>query len=127
MASGAVGLAAGLGRAGPASQSACAVAGGAGAGLGSRAGGCRHRDGEDRGLKGVSPVLRDLAVLTPPLLVCAAFLIAVGAFLRHEMGASRRRRDRDASGDISRDGTIPDTASSQASRQSDDEDASGTD
>jgi len=85
------------------------------------------RDDEDRGLKGVSAVLRDLAVLTPPLLVCVAFLIAVGAFLRHEMGASRRRRDRDASGDISRDGTIPDTASSQASTQSDDEDASGAD
>jgi hypothetical protein len=30
-------------------------------------------------------VLADLAALTPPLLVCAAFLIAVGAFLRHEM------------------------------------------
>jgi len=30
-------------------------------------------------------VLADLAVLAPPLLVCAAFLIAVGAFLRHEM------------------------------------------
>jgi hypothetical protein len=80
-----------------------------------------------RGLKGVSPVLRDLAVLTPPLLVCAAFLIAVGAFLRREMGASRRRRDRDVSGDIARDGTIPDTASGQASTRSDDEDASGAD
>jgi hypothetical protein len=75
----------------------------------------------------VSPVLKDLTVLTPPLLVCAAFLIAVGAFLRHEMGASRRRRDRDQSGDISADGTIPDTASSQASAQSDGEDASGAD
>jgi hypothetical protein len=72
-------------------------------------------------------VLRDLAVLTPPLLVGAAFLIAVSAFLRREMGASRRRRDRDVSGDISRDGTIPDTASKQASAQSDDEDASGAD
>lgn len=30
-------------------------------------------------------MLADLAALTPPLLVCAAFLIAVGAFLRHEM------------------------------------------
>jgi hypothetical protein len=30
-------------------------------------------------------VLGDLVALTPPLLVCAAFLIAVWAFLRHEM------------------------------------------
>lgn len=30
-------------------------------------------------------MLSDLAVLTPPLLVCAAFLFAVGAFLRREM------------------------------------------
>src|SRR5258707_534771 len=84
--------------------------------------------GEDRRrLKGVSPAGKDLTVLAPPLLVCAAFVIAVGAFLRHEMGASRRRRDQDASDDISGDGTIPDTASSQASTQSDDEDASGAD
>jgi hypothetical protein len=69
----------------------------------------------------VSPAGNDLAVLTPPLLVCVAFLIAVGAFLRHEMGGSRRRRDRDASGDISRDDTIPDTAGSQPSTHSDDE------
>jgi len=75
----------------------------------------------------VSPVLKDLTVLAPPLLVGAAFVIAVAAFLRHEMGASRRRRDQDESGDISGDGTIPDTASSQASAQSDDEDASGAD
>jgi hypothetical protein len=30
-------------------------------------------------------MLSDLAALTPPLLVCAAFLFAVGAFLRKEM------------------------------------------
>jgi hypothetical protein len=72
-------------------------------------------------------VLKDLTVLAPPLLVGAAFAIAVGAFLRHEMGASRRRRDQDESDDISGDRTIPDTASSQASAQSDDEDASGAD
>jgi hypothetical protein len=88
----------------------------------------RRRGVEDRSrLKGVSPAGKDLTVLAPPLLVCAAFVIAVGAFLRHEMGASRRRRDQDASDDISGDGTIPDTASSHASTQSDDEDASGAD
>jgi hypothetical protein len=78
-------------------------------------------------MKGVSPAGKDLSVLTPPLLVCLAFLIAVGAFLRHEMGASRRRRDQDESGDISPDDTIPDAAGSQPSRQSDDERASGPD
>jgi hypothetical protein len=29
--------------------------------------------------------VQDLSVLTPPLLMCAAVLFAVGAFLRHEM------------------------------------------
>jgi hypothetical protein len=33
-----------------------------------------------------------LSVLTPPLLMCAAVLFAIGAFLRHEM---RRRRPDD--------------------------------
>jgi len=34
-----------------------------------------------------------LSVLTPPLLMCAAVLFAVGAFLRHEM---RRKRPDEA-------------------------------
>jgi hypothetical protein len=76
----------------------------------------------------VSPVLKDLTVLTPPLLVCVAFLIAVGAFLRHEMGAARRRRSaQDASDDISGDGTIPDSASGQAAARSDEPGASRAD
>jgi hypothetical protein len=33
--------------------------------------------------------LKYLSVLTPPALVCAAFLIALVAFLRHEMGGRR--------------------------------------
>jgi hypothetical protein len=70
-------------------------------------------------------MLKDLSVLTPPLLVCAAFLIAVGAFLRHEMGTSRRHRDADHSGDISRDGMIPDTGRDQATAHSEESDASG--
>jgi hypothetical protein len=72
-------------------------------------------------------VLKDLTVLTPPLLVCAAFLIAVAGFLRHEMSAARRRRDQDESGDISGDGTIPDSASHQAATHSDDASSSGSD
>ena len=35
-------------------------------------------------------LVQDLEVLTPPLLMCAAVLFAVGAFLRHEMGKKRR-------------------------------------
>jgi len=79
------------------------------------------------GLREVRPMLQDLTVLAPPLLMCAAFLVAVGAFLRHEMGASRRRRDQEASSRFSDDGTIPDSARSQAAVQSDDADASGAD
>jgi hypothetical protein len=60
-------------------------------------------------------MLKDLSVLAPPLLVCAAFLVAVAAFLRHEMGSKRRRSARDLSGDISRDGGIPDRLDHDAS------------
>jgi hypothetical protein len=70
-------------------------------------------------------MLKDLTVLTPPLLVCAAFLVAVAAFLRHEMGTSRRHRDPDHSGDISADGMIPDSGTGQATAHSEDADASG--
>jgi hypothetical protein len=43
--------------------------------------------------------MQDLSVLTPPLLMCAVVLFAVGAFLRHEM---RRKRpdDTDRAKDI---------------------------
>jgi hypothetical protein len=33
--------------------------------------------------------MKYVSVLTPPALVCAAFLIALVAFLRHEMGGRR--------------------------------------
>lgn len=33
--------------------------------------------------------MRDLSALTPPLLVCAVVIIAIVAFLRHEMNRSR--------------------------------------
>jgi hypothetical protein len=32
---------------------------------------------------------QDLAALTPPLVMCAAFIIGVVMFLRHEMGPKR--------------------------------------
>jgi hypothetical protein len=37
--------------------------------------------------------VQDLSVLTPPLLMCAAVLFAVGAFLRHEMSKKRPETD----------------------------------
>ncbi len=52
-------------------------------------------------------MLNDLSALAPPFLVCAAFLIAVGAFLRHEMRGKRRHDDRDQPADISADSGIP--------------------
>jgi hypothetical protein len=36
-------------------------------------------------------LLSDLAALTPPILVAAAFLIAVGAFVRHEVRAAKKQ------------------------------------
>jgi hypothetical protein len=48
--------------------------------------------------------MQDLAVLTPSLIVCAAFLIGVVALLRHEMAP--RRRDRE-DGDQAADNTGP--------------------
>ena len=82
---------------------------------------------KDRGGRREVRPVNDLTVLTPPLLMCAAFLIAVGAFLRHEMVASRRRRDRDQSADISGESTIPDSTSSQATARPDDAGASRAD
>lgn len=38
----------------------------------------------------------DLAALIPPVVICVAVLIAVGAFLRHEMSARRPGDDDDA-------------------------------
>jgi hypothetical protein len=62
--------------------------------------------------------MKYVSVLTPPLLVCAAFLVAVGAFLRHEMGARRRRsedlREEDISGSEQIPGGEPDTRAEDA-------------
>jgi hypothetical protein len=45
-------------------------------------------------------MLGDLAALTPPLVVCAAFLIGVVLFLRRQMGAGTRPADPDSESDI---------------------------
>ena len=51
--------------------------------------------------------MKYVSVLTPPLLVCAVFLIAVIAFLRHEMGG-RRKDPQDLPGnEIPDDDPIP--------------------
>ncbi len=51
-------------------------------------------------------MFKDLSALTPPLLMAAAFLIAAGAFVRHEMRGGRNRAEDDADTD-----SRPDSAS----------------
>ncbi|MGI9006238.1 MAG: hypothetical protein ACR2FU_08565 [Streptosporangiaceae bacterium] len=41
-------------------------------------------------------MLNNLSALTPPFLMAAAFLIAAGAFVRHEMRAGKNRTEDDA-------------------------------
>jgi hypothetical protein len=36
-------------------------------------------------------MLQDLAALAPPVIVCVAFLVGVGALLRRELAPKRRR------------------------------------
>jgi hypothetical protein len=40
-------------------------------------------------------MLNDLYALTPPFLMCAAFLIGVGAFLRYEMRRAKNSNEDD--------------------------------
>ena len=37
--------------------------------------------------------MNDLTALTPPILVCAVVIVAIVAFVRHEMGRGRTDRD----------------------------------
>ena len=57
-------------------------------------------------------MLADLAALTPPLVVCVAFLIGVVLFLRRQMAPKLPEED-DGPDDISGDGTIPDPGRSR--------------
>ena len=52
--------------------------------------------------------MQALSALTPPLLVCAVVVIAIVAFLRHEMGRSRAGRS--AGGDEGEVPAVPGTA-----------------
>lgn len=54
-------------------------------------------------------MLQDLAALTPPLVVCGAFLVGVVLFLRRQMGAGGRAEDREAGTEIHDDGMNADT------------------
>lgn len=47
-------------------------------------------------------MLADLAALTPPLLVAVAFLVAAGAFVRHELRRGKNAAE-DEQADSSRD------------------------
>jgi hypothetical protein len=65
--------------------------------------------------------MQALAALTPPLLVCAVVVIAIVAFLRHEM--SRARTDRASTGD---EGDIPAAASEPLADKEQDRHADAT-
>jgi hypothetical protein len=54
-------------------------------------------------------MLRDLAALTPPLVVCGAFLVGVVLFLRRQLGPRNRSADQDAETDIQDDDSNADT------------------
>ena len=65
-------------------------------------------------------MLSDLSALTPPLLVAAAFLIAAGAFIRHEMRRGKNgpedERSADSPIDSSRESGINEPGSGSAQR-----------
>lgn len=48
-------------------------------------------------------MLKDLSALTPPILMAAAFLLAAGAFVRHEMRAGKKRAEAEAEADSESD------------------------
>jgi hypothetical protein len=59
-------------------------------------------------------MLQDLAALTPPLVMCAAFLIGVVLFLRSQMKAGDRATPGDAESDIHDGGSNTDTDDQEA-------------
>jgi hypothetical protein len=64
-------------------------------------------------------MLRDLAALTPPLVVCGAFLVGVVLFLRRQMRAGNGTEDHDAETDIHDDGSNADTDDPKAASPGD--------
>lgn len=65
-------------------------------------------------------MLQDLAALTPPLVVCAAFLIGVVLFLRRQMGARHQPEQRDAETGIQDDTRNAGTSDQEAASSVDD-------
>ena len=59
-------------------------------------------------------MLQDLAALTPPLVVCVAFLIGVVLFLRRQLGARHPPEQRDAETDIQDDARNAGTSDPEA-------------
>jgi hypothetical protein len=59
-------------------------------------------------------MLADLAALTPPLVVCAAFLIGVVLFLRRQMASGDRLADGDGETDIQEVDRNADTGDQEA-------------
>jgi hypothetical protein len=49
-------------------------------------------------------MLQDVAALAPPTIMCVAFLLGVGWFLRREMGPQRRRKVEESGLDSEADG-----------------------
>lgn len=72
-------------------------------------------------------MLRDLVALTPPVVVCAAFLVGLVLLLRHEM-APKRGEDEpaDAEDDISGNDDIVDVKRSAPVTRSGDRDGLGS-
>jgi hypothetical protein len=64
-------------------------------------------------------MLSDLAALTPPVVVCVAFLIGLGLFLRHQLGPKRESADDEYLDGISDDSGIPHTEGSQSATSTD--------
>ena len=61
--------------------------------------------------------MQDLSVLTPPLLMCAAVLFAIGAFLRHEMSKKRPEVDEREPSEVTESGAGPAAPSAAATAQ----------
>ncbi len=61
-------------------------------------------------------VLRDLVVLTPPALVCAAFLVGVFVFLRREMRDPKKPADDERADELAGIDNPPDGPDDGASR-----------
>ena len=64
-------------------------------------------------------MLSDLAALTPPAVVCVAFLIGLGIFLRHQLGPKRESAEDELTEDISGDSGIPHSERSGSARTPD--------